>query len=225
MLKQLSFIILLGFMFYQPAWSKSGGVSVGGGGNVVSCSGAGNYQSLDYVLTQNLYGPKVKLVSINTIQQSMRRIQLLLHAKVPFLAESFEEYTVQIFNRDHGKKYVWHPAALVDVPEDIPRLPYDCKNAEILQAAVRHVVTHKGASFKQVRIDYDEEIFFSLQWGNPIHLSFILVHEWLWDHVKTIEQNRRLNYLLHSTLLDELTPHDAARLVLDIQKRSGKATR
>ena len=40
---------------------------------------------------------------------------------------------------------------------------------------------------------------------NPIQLSFLLIHEWLWDFSSHVDRNRRINYWLHSDRLESWT--------------------
>lgn len=39
------------------------------------------------------------------------------------------------------------------------------------------------------------------------------IHEWLWILSKDVEQNRKVNYFLHSELLDQMTDAEVTELL------------
>ena len=194
--------------------SLAGGFSVGGGGNVVQCAGQPWTYSFDYVLTKGMWGPQVKTVPITTISKSLQRIGNLLEQKIPELSASFVEFSQQIKNEDTSKRYVWKPArgTLYSIEEDLPNLPRWCLlngGAIINQVIVRTQSGDERKSKEQVFLDYDAGIISILERNNLSQLSFLLVHEWLWNYTADPVTNRQLNYFLHSDLFTNMTAQQA----------------
>lgn len=202
-MKKLIFssIFLMSFQF-----SFAGGLDVGNGGNVVQCAAKSKYLSLDYLLTKDSHEKYVKVVPAKNLNQSFQRILNLILQKLPKLHESFREFVEMVDNRDESKKYVWEVATydLEMIQELDVQLPLMCRsnrgNTDILQAIIRK----KPNSTGQIIFEYDEKILLKLKKEDPLQLSFLLVHEWLWNFVNEIEQLRKINYFLHSSLFEEL---------------------
>ncbi|MES3037838.1 MAG: hypothetical protein V4736_08025, partial [Bdellovibrionota bacterium] len=47
------------------------------------------------------------------------------------------------------------------------------------------------------------ELLKKLENQGPLQMSFLIVHEWLWKFTSNPDSNRRLNYLLHSSVLEK----------------------
>jgi hypothetical protein len=192
-------ILLIMVSIFSISGSYAGGVLVGNGGSVVRCGNQRLLSSLDYVLTKNLYGNKITVTNQKSLQASLSRISNIIALKLPKYKESFDEYTHFLGNTDSANKYLWIAEDNLEVIHDeIVRLPYSCTNyesAEIQQAIIRQV-TKNNIIFK-----YDEGIYLELERQAPLQLSFLVVHEWLWNFMDNVKDSRMINYFLHSNML------------------------
>lgn len=187
--------------------THAGGVLVGNGGTVVLCSGARKLQSLDYLLSKNILGKNVTLANISTLQESVERISELLEIKAPELSKSFQVFSKQIKNTNESKNYVWRipKNGLEVIRDELIQLPLSCRNnygvTEVYQAVVRKKANEK------IIFEYDPELYSALE-ASPLQLSFLLVHEWLWDISDNVKTNRKINYFIHSTLLNQMSAEE-----------------
>lgn len=203
----LNLQILLSFsLLFSNAWA--GGVQVGNGGNLVQCQGETSFQSLDFVLTRNLFGKNVRPANTTSSVDSFLRISKLLHEKIPAKANSFDEFISQVRNQDEAKKYTWHPAPFTSsAPTEIVHLPYHCSNglgySDIQQAIVRKV--YFDGESEKIHFEFDTNLVDELQKRTVVQFSFLIVHEWIWNFTNDPVKNRKLDYFLHSTLFDKMT--------------------
>lgn len=194
----------------------SAGQEVGNGGDIIQCrSSAANdlsgYYSLDYLLT---YDPKDALIPVSSINQSLDRIQNNFRSKVPELLPSFEDYRRFLFNSDPTRSRLWEPApfGLVEIrDEDLPvaqTLPANCKlgdKLQLIQAAIRLFSSYSGANSGTIIYKYMPEFLGDLSVVSPVQVSFVVIHEWLWDHSFSVDRNRRINRFLHSQAFDRMS--------------------
>ena len=137
------------------------------------------------------------------------RILTLLERKAPDLAASFRSFLTNAVAQighdpDFTSNEVWVPTDLTGVDtqdqELYETLPINCR--------ADGVVKLKQAVVRTERVDgiiykYDRAIF-NLWLTDPLQLSFILVHEWLWSHVDSADYIREVNQLLHRANADDI---------------------
>jgi hypothetical protein len=202
---KISFALLLSLLAINTSHA-GGGVLVGNGGNIVRCSGRENFFSADYILSKAKHGDHTKLAEG---ANPFRRMAKLLNAKLPSMANSYSQFMDAFENHDNSSHYVWMvPRNGLEVLRDeMMELPYSCKNwngpVEIRQVVIRNYSEASG----RVIFKYDPEALELIR-NNKLQLSFLLVHEWLWDFTKDITVNRKINYFLHSTQLDDLSAEE-----------------
>lgn len=180
--------------------------------------------SLDYLVAANTLGSE-KVVPVRTFQESLKRIERLLLAKVPDLGESFKKFRSYLSNRDdRSQKRIW-PRSDFKLPsiEDSDRsyvLPENCAG-RLTQTIIR------SEGGQQIEYDSHRDTFLELEKSSsaktppdeaekaptPLNLSFIYVHEWLWDYTKDPIVNRKVNWYLHTNFL-ETDGEDKVVLVL-----------
>jgi hypothetical protein len=189
-----------------------GGADVGNGGNVIQCSGSSELQSFDYVLTQNILNRNLQLRPAQSLQESLQRIRSLIATQLPELSGSFDEFIQQIRNTDPSKHYVWVAETSlneIDTPEHV-FIPAKCRNLHgsirILQAVVRNTTSDPEDS--KIFFHYDPQIYTGLA---GLQLSFLVVHEWLWNFTDDITVNRKVDYLLHSSWLENVSSNEAMK--------------
>ncbi len=186
------------------------------GGRVTRCSGNSNFQSLDYIFAKEFIdNKKVLLPKVTSVEQSLERIAGLLIQKLPTLSDSFREFISLIGNQDPSKKYLWKVSktGLYELDDEAyQNIPYQCRKndkIEIEQAIVRSNTGSSRTKSDQIIFEFDSNIISEMKVNSPQQLSFLLVHEWLWNYTSSFEQNRKVDFLLHSYSLDELSSADA----------------
>lgn len=181
------------------------------GSDVVVCASQEPI-SLDYVLESK--EKKLEIVNLD-LNNSLQRIAILIAQKVPRLSNSFKEYVAELNNTQNiAKKYTWVPQTdrLPDLlDEQIKKFPTWCNfisdAASIEQIVIRVTRINRSGGPSRVTFLYNADLFKQL---NPTQKSFILVHEWLWNHTNQAKVVRKINYFLHSTLFDKMSPVDVS---------------
>lgn len=194
--------------------SYAGGI-VGNGGDAAYCRPStenkfSGYYSLDYLVQ---YNPDEPVGTAQSIDSSLERVEKVLREKLPELADNFHEFVINVFNTTNPtKKYYWEktPFGLVDLKDEnlVTQLPKNCRvgdQTEIVQAVIRMNSTVVGLPPDKFLFRFVPEVTEQLQSSNPVQLSFLIVHEWLWNFSDNVDRNRRINYWLHSTQVDKWT--------------------
>jgi hypothetical protein len=199
--------MLLTIAFMSLAQAREGGDGVGNGGGTVRCAVSaantfnGDYLE-DYVLQYNFDLPPAKIQSLD---ESLNRIQNGL-LKIPWLYSDFENFRKDFLNqKDYSKESVWEPAEggvlpIGDAEARAALLPSNC--LDFTQAVIRVNPQTSGFDPSKRVFKYNERAIQRLQ-AVPLQLSFLVVHEWLWKFVENADSNRRINYQLHSKILEE----------------------
>ena len=201
-------ILILNFSFLTTV--QAGGFFVGNdGGLAVRCSGEMEMKSYDYMIGRMLYGKKLRVPRL-PLDQSLKRISRLLGQKAPQLHDSFQEFVELLGNTDYSKRYVWKKSyyELTQTNRDHFSLPSTCRSSygavEISQAIVR-----KAKSSGQVVFEYDDDVVLMIG-RTSLQMSFLIVHEWLWSLTRNPETNIRINYFLHSILVEQMSSQEVA---------------
>lgn len=191
---------------------------VGNGGDAIECfpgtdNNLNGIYSLDYILT--LQDPKGDdgMASVKSWQASSDRLLKILTEKVPTLSASFRDFSRLLYNKDFSKPRVWEPAPFGLVKLDDQRiasvLPSNCRAAngefQIMQAVIRLFEDFAGTNRGHYVYKYFPEVLKRLEEQSPLQLSFLLVHEWLWDVSHNVDRNRRVNRFLHSREIETMS--------------------
>lgn len=192
------------------------GSLVGNGGVTIACHqtpGAAfvGYFTLDYLLDYRTEGPLAQLAPVASWEQSRRRLQVQLQRLSPVLAQSFADFSSQILQQREVRGRVWTPFDLTRIDsgdQEINRnLPPNCYvpkagglAPDVRQTALRRYLT------STVQYLYQKDILETQLTRQPLQFSFFMVHEWLWDFTESVQSLRDVNWLLHSTSLESLTP-------------------
>ncbi|MBL7715283.1 MAG: hypothetical protein JNL01_07410 [Bdellovibrionales bacterium] len=208
----------------SPAWA---GGYVGNGGDGIVCTASpdndlnGTY-ALDYVLTRTAAQGDDGLAVVKSWQDSSQRILKILQTKVPGLVSSFQEFTRLVFNTDYSLTRVWEaaPFGLTDLNDQkiASLIPPNCmvpapKGApagtpakiQVIQAIIRLYQSFSGSKPGYLVYRYFPQVIADLDRQAPVQLSFLMVHEWLWDLSTNVERNRRINRFLHSRDIETMT--------------------
>lgn len=194
---------------------------VGHGGDSIICRPdpsnqfAGSY-ALDYLVTFRASNNNTDILPAVTWQASLARIGTEVAAKFPALAQSFNEFAQQVRNTNPAKHRVWReaPFGLINLRDEqlIELLPGNCMEngeARVTQAVIRMKPWVSGLPANKIGYSYVPQVFDDLAGQAPLQLSYLLVHEWLWDISDNVVVNRQLNRLLHSAEFAAMTPAEA----------------
>ncbi len=188
------------------------GQEVGNGGDAVKCIASGansfeGYYSLDYLAKYDAQWPIANYDSLDAI---LDRIESGLSSKIPHLSRQFKEFRQDLFNETNlARKHHWErvPFGLVDLQDEqmVVQLPENCRQGEktsIVQAVIRQSPSFSGLPEYKLRFSYVADVVNELKNQNAVQLSFLIIHEWLWEFSNNVERNRTINYWLHSARLE-----------------------
>ncbi len=203
--------------------AAASGFEVGNGGDVVNCAAqsanlpAGLY-SLDYLVSSAAAGSFRERLQ-QSFEEYVSETEALLHDKLPELATDFSIFRENFLNtEDYTRAHVWEPVAykLKDLKDEglIETLPSGCINAstglpELIQAVIRTRRNTSGSSSSQRIYKFVPEVLNEIKEQAPLQLSYLFMHEWLWDHSHIVERNRRLVAYFHSQLFAEQSREEA----------------
>jgi hypothetical protein len=219
------------FLASAGAFPAHAGQEVGNGGDVLTCRPSADNSlegllSLDYVLTFDPGGPRI--VPAASVAASLGRIRRNLKAKLPALEDLFVDFVDHLGNQDLGRRRIWEkaPFGLVELKDEdlasASRVPSNCREGgliPIIQAVIRQAPSEPGT----IIYKYMEETVAELKRDRPLQLSFLLVHEWLWDVSDNVERNRRLVRYFHSEAFDDHSPQQARAYVRGLGLDPGPA--
>lgn len=148
---------------------------------------------------------------IKNLNQSLARISELLNKKLPKLAKSFDTFVSDLQNHNSNSvKYKWVASDFLEEINDEhfydDPLPTQCRKSLSGIIEVSQAVVRKQLSPELVLFEYDQEV---LNYLAPLQLSFVFVHEWLWDISSSVEKNRKINFFLHSAQFSQMSPENA----------------
>lgn len=205
-MKILALFILIPYLAFAKGHDQ------GNGGDIIECASEAKTFSLDYVLAKEVFGDNVNIVPVADHRASLLRIYKLIESKFPKLSPSFLQFIEDINNRsDSGKTYQWNTFGSLTYLNDqhFTSLPLFCQpnkgeTSKVIQAVIRQEVT-TDPSFPQYQFLVAQGVFKRL---DPLQRSFLYLHEWLWEFSSDVVQNRKLNYFLHSELMDQLSTEE-----------------
>lgn len=210
-MKTLTLILIS--LFSLNTFGGGGSGDIGSGGDLIRCSPTSENDlnglySLDYIVA-----PAKDYARIKTWQESMKRIRKILADKLPELTDSFSTFHDDIFNTELKRDHIWEPTpyALIELSDEnldlAVKIPDNCrnnKNVLLIQAVIRQSKSYSGTDtivFKYMQKALDEVT-------DPLQLSFLFVHEWLWSLSDNVDRNRRINALLHSRTIEDMDEFD-----------------
>lgn len=202
-------LTLMALSFICTQVSLAGGVLIGNGGNIIRCSNHSDFQTLDLVIARGSMGKHVDTEPVQNLNASFKRIEKIIELNLPFALESFREFTRSIKNKNKSDVFIWKNRfnGVDTVKDEIPPIPFRCRNnyesIEIIQTIVKYQVKNKETNLDQYIFEYDPEALKLIE-SRPLQISFMYVHEWLWVLTKDVKLNRKINYFLHTSLINEL---------------------
>lgn len=226
-------VILLLTLIIISNYSRAG-VIVGNGGDSLYCEFApedkrfpkSGFYVLDYALNfpANLAG----IAEVESLNQSLDRIERLLKANSPQILDSFLQYRASLHEAStlFDIERVWKAKTnpLQDVKDEVARaLPANCRFREDTKfRGLFHQTVVRERTQNKVIYIYDPDILnIYLREENPMQASTLFVHEWLWDFYENdiagARKIRSANAFLHSNYADSANPQEFVIRVLHAQ--------
>jgi len=206
----LKLLVLVVLLMPVMGWCSE----VGNGGDVVYCEKSEvnpffGHMSLDYLATFQRGNNNEDVIDVDSWEISRHRILSVLDKKHPGLAKSFRLFlSFRGNSNDYSLIRVWEESGfgLTDLKDEslVNRLPENCLNVENGEPKVIQAVIRQAAKYDEFIVyKFDPRILDHL--SSPLQLSFLLVHEWLWDTTKDVESIRRFNRILHSEAAETMS--------------------
>jgi hypothetical protein len=181
---------------------RSGG-DVGNGGGFALCQD-GRYYSYDLLITSQI---RTQDRQVSDTVQNLQFIYSQLKRLQDPLAEDFKEFFATMYKQIPGNRFQWFVRSnlpLLWEPGLDSLLPSQCGKRK--QAATYFDRTD---SIPYASYTYDRDFIAQVnaQPGGPLQVSYLWVHEWLWNHFRR-EQFQNLavfNRLLHSQSLGTMS--------------------
>ncbi len=195
-MKRMTFIFLSTFFCLEITQARVNGGDVGNGGGFAQCSDK-KYYSYDYLMTLNgSHGEEDVSISFRefatVIGAQLKRL------KDP-LAADFETFIATMFTQNTGAKYQWFSRSQLPLmwePDIESNLPLNCRKR--VQAV--YYFAPGGVSYASYTYDPKVIAMLQAQSNANLQLSFLWVHEWLWNHFSRgdFKKLALFNRLLHS---------------------------
>ncbi len=187
------------------------------------------YYSLDYLATLGL-GASVKVKSWKESSGRIRkRLKGVLTAKQLAL---YDDFVATVRNEDYAKSRVWEasPFGVVNLKTEasaerpgkdplhkeqlktnleslVQKVPDACLDTKgeigLIPAVVFQDSFFTGRPEGYLVYKFVPKVLDSLEVNDPLQLSYLYIHEWLWDISNNEDRNRRINHLLHSEKADD----------------------
>ena len=220
-----TYISLVVITFLMSTIANAGTkIGNGDGGDAVYCKAdnspgsktpVSGYYALDYLGTIGLqFGENANIASW---RESAIRIQSILDRVSPTLAASFREYVRDIKNTDYTHRFVWEesPYGLIKIDDQniVALAPDNCQvnhTLELIPAVVHQNDRISGRPPGMQLYAFVPSVLNQLEQTSPLQLSFLYVHEWLWNHSDNVGRNRRISRFLHSVMADTMSDRTVA---------------
>ncbi len=201
--------VLLCLKLWLIASPAHAGFRVGNGGDLIECGHEPNSEfqgrySLDWLATYRRSTANSDLIAERDWQSVLGDIGQRLLEVAPEAGSRFESYRQMIFNQDPAKLRIWEEASfgLVDIKDEQLShiLPPNCVRPDGKLAIIQTVIRTTSTQINEntpVFYRYSPDALESVR-DRPLQISFLMVHEFLWDLSNDVQRNRSAVRYLHS---------------------------
>lgn len=229
-------VAIVVFVFFGASQSFAG-VLVGNGGDSIFCQKTGEsgrfkhsgFYVLDYAV--NFPDDLSKLAKVESLTQSLNRIEKLVRSRAPEALPSFLSFRAAWMPRPFVEtdERIWNPAQrrLTDIKDEWARqLPWNCrfnKSKEKLYGIYQQTVVRRRLASGKVSYQYDSAIVGDyLSQVDPTQASVLFIHEWLWDFYEGdrvgAPRIRNANLFLHSQEAEKASAGEFIQKVFRAQR-------
>jgi hypothetical protein len=196
------------------------------------------FYSLDYLSTVGLGASRQVKTWEESAERIKRLLAGVLSEKEMKLYEDFVDNVRNV--NDYGKNRIWESAPYgvinlktqfaVDAADPGPiakeqiksnlrslvtKLPKACQtgndDADLIPAVVFQDHFFTGRPEGSLVYKFVPKVLNELEANNPLQLSYLYIHEWLWDISNSEDRNRRINHLLHSERIESMSTSEIRR--------------
>lgn len=213
--------------------AMAGGI-VANGGNTLWCRPGktiqnSGYYSLDFLSAIGRGMTPSQFVHVNNWKESAARIRGLLAKSNLSMAKNFDVFvadTQSIFNqRLITDSYKWIPShekiTTLSYNGSTEDLPTECLLPAVIGlpsevSFYQTVVRTKTPIQTEIYFKFDELIFLNLS-QNPLQLSMMLFHEWLWNFSHNIDTVMTVNQFMHTKTVDSFSEAEIENIFKDLK--------
>ncbi len=195
--------------------------------------GDGKYFSLDYIYAIGAGSSPSDFASIRDWEDSQGRLVKILSGVSHGLLRSFSRFaesTQQMESLDNDndlvRKREW--SKLLGLTRyrtnKIDGIPENCLvkqangNGTIVKifSYFRAIIRIEKKSRRSIVYHYNPYFLKSKVMDSPLQLSFIMIHEWLWDYTQDSNVNRSVNNFLHSKEIEKMSSGEIRQRLIDL---------
>ncbi|MGE0634723.1 MAG: hypothetical protein AB7O96_20085 [Pseudobdellovibrionaceae bacterium] len=198
--------------------SLGNGGAVGNSGVFAVCESDPKLYAADFLISRDLdLGEDRDLpldTQLQTIYQELKRLNELW-------TDDLKDFLETRFQQVRGRKYQWLRSTKLATmwnPGLDELLPSNCKEKH---QAFYYFPPEKN--FTQIYYKYDPDLIPKVrqQPGGDLQVSYLLIHEWLWNHFDSTDilYSARFNRLLHSKKLLTLNEQDYKLLKAELARK------
>ncbi|MCX6125095.1 MAG: hypothetical protein NTV34_10175 [Proteobacteria bacterium] len=191
------------------------------GGDVVVCRDSatskfhGSYL-LDYIVgAANSPGGESELIDDSS------EVSTFFTINFPELGAELSQFIADAENQigqapNWSARYIWREArlGLNDLKDEVLVMPlpencYESNGPDRFARLYQVVVRQEMPDARSVVMNYSPDIYSKIA-DNGMQRSFLLIHEWLWNHADNADVVRNINWYLHSKKIQTQTRSDIA---------------
>jgi hypothetical protein len=181
--------------------------------------------SLDYVKARKSGMGKDQFSDPLSWKESRERIEKILLTATPRLLETFQHFLLSTNEIDlslnlsvlgQNPTRRWSPSNTeLTFRESKKNIFPECGFRYTVGGATVHFLVFQRSIIRvaknweqgqSLHYFYNQNALNGLLENSPLQYSFLMVHEWLWDHTRSSDVNHRVNVFLHSREIDRMSP-------------------
>lgn len=202
----MNLTLALTILILFSALKTFAGGAVGNSGGFAYCNNNQRLYAYDYLLTLN--HPFGRDIPVEDLNKSIQYIAFhLKRLNDPLLGE-FTDFFSLIYTQNPGKKFQWFQQKNLRImlQLDLEKLlPAQC---QVRKQAAYFFPPFAGVPYSSYKYDPDLLTTVQAQPGGALQVSYLWVHEWLWNHFSSDNflKLAQLNRLFHSEKLSTISP-------------------